>query len=179
METKKLSFLFVPLIILVISCGSGPQPETPKAEAEISQAEEVFDPSAITQEQYVSTREDVRRFIGELNQIIRRRDFNAWRYALSAEYIEENASPENLHRLSEMPALKRQNIVLTSLSDLFTHVVVPSRANVSDRVDNVEIEFVTSNRVKAFTVTINRAGEEVRVRLYDLERINNSWKIIN
>jgi len=56
-------------------------------------------------------------------------------------------------------------------------VVVASRAETGVRVD--DIEFISLNRVQAFTVTTNRAGEEVRLRLYDLEKIGNSWTIIN
>jgi hypothetical protein len=48
---------------------------------------------------------------------------------------------------------------------------VPSRAN--DRVD--DIEFISQKRVKAYTVS--QKGE--RLRLYDLEKTNEGWKIIN
>jgi hypothetical protein len=58
---------------------------------------------------------------------------------------------------------------------IFFHVVGPSRA--SSRVD--EIEILSNTRVKAFTVMTNRAGEVQRLRLYDLERFGNTWKIIN
>jgi hypothetical protein len=71
--------------------------------------------------------------------------------------------------------MKTRKIVLKTAEDYFIHVVVPSRAN--SRVD--DIEFIGQNRVKAFSVNKNRAGEEQRLVLYNLERSGNSWIIIN
>jgi len=73
--------------------------------------------------------------------------------------------------------MRTRRIVLRTAEDYFIHVVVAARAETGQRVD--DIEFISMNRVKAFTVTHNRAGEEVRLRLYDLEKIGNSWTIIN
>jgi hypothetical protein len=137
--------------------------------------QEVFDPRTVTQAQYASTMEEVRNFIDELNRIISNRNYNAWRAVLSQEYYDEISSPDHLRELSEQPAMKTRGIVLRTLQDYFIHVVVPSRAN--SRVD--DIEFIGQNRVKVFAISTNRAGEEQRLRLYDLEKINNSWRIIN
>jgi len=72
--------------------------------------------------------------------------------------------------------MKTRNIILRTPEDYFTNVVVPSRAN--SRVD--DIEFIGTNRVKAFTVMQNsRTGEEQRLVLYDLEKVGNSWLIVN
>jgi len=71
--------------------------------------------------------------------------------------------------------MRTRNIVLRTAEDYFQYVVVPSRADL--RVD--DIEFISRDRVKAFTITTSRAGEEQRLRLYDLEKIGNSWRIIN
>jgi hypothetical protein len=171
------------IIILSISCKSGPDPApeqvTPAPQVTrptaTPPAAQTFDPRTVSQAQYVTTMEEVRNFIEELNRIISNRNYNAWRAALSQDYFEEISSPENLSELSELPAMKTRRIVLRTPQDFFTHVVVPSRAN--SRVD--DIEFIGQNRVKVFTVNVNRAGEEQRLRLYDLEKIDNSWKIIN
>jgi len=136
-----------------------------------------FDPTRVSQAVYISTREEVQHFIERLNQIIRDRNFNSWRSALSPEYYAEISSQENLRALSEQPAMKTRRIVLRVPEDYFIHVVVASRADY--KIDDIDIEFVTENRVKAFILTTNRAGEELRLRLYDLEKINNTWIIIN
>jgi len=199
MENKKI---YMPLSLALIfsvfctvyfaaGCASNPQPkavvvedtvpvameeitviEEPKAEEKI---EAVFNPGTITKEQYNSTKEDVQHFIEELNQVIRNRNYSAWKAALSEEYFEEISSEENLQIISGQPAMKTRRIVLKTPEEYFLHVVVPSRAN--SRID--DIEFIDENRVKAFTVNTNRAGEEVRLRLYDLERFGDLWKIIN
>jgi len=159
-----------------ISCVSGPETvqETADVVTDTPQTE-VFDPRRVSQAHYNATREEVQHFIENLNQIIRNRNFNAWRSSLSEEYFAEISSQENLREISNQPAMRTRRIVLRTAEDYFQHVVVPSRADL--RVD--DIEFVSVNRVKAFTITTNRAGEEVRLRLYDLEKIGNTWTIIN
>jgi hypothetical protein len=194
MKVKKINFLLIVAIILAASCHSGP--ETVPTQTQIETAvtpqtvptppvqtvdtppvdtkpvESNFSP---TTAQYNTTLDEVRHFIADLNTIIANRNYNQWRAALSDEYFNQISSPEFLQQISEQPALKNQNIVLKTPQDYFTHVVVPSRAN-----SHVEdIEFIDTNRVKAYTVNTNRQGEEQRLLLYDLERIGDSWKIIN
>jgi hypothetical protein len=132
-------------------------------------------PVVVTDAYRTATMGDVRIFIEELNRIIRTRNFNAWKAALSQEYFNQISSKEVLQSYSEQPAMKTRGVVLRDAEDYFRHVVVPSRAN--SRVD--DIEFISENRVKVFSIMTNRAGEEQRLRLYDLERTGNTWKIIN
>jgi len=190
MKNKILFFLYIPVLILALSCRSGPEPvptqisepapqtQTPSTPVRTPSVE-TFDPRTVTQTQYNTTKEEVQLFIRDLNRIIRNRNYNGWRAALSTQYFEEISSPENLQRMSEQPALKNQKIVLKSAQDYFTNVVVPSRAN--NRIDETvdDLEFIGVNRVKAFTIRTSSTGEEQRLRLYDLEKIGNSWKIIN
>jgi len=181
MGSKNLLFMFTLAAIsaLVISCGSGPSSQGSGGENRGSR-NDTFDPRRVSQAHYNSTVEEVQQFIETLNQIIRSRNFEAWKASLSPEYFNEISSPENLRRISQQPAMRSRQIVLRTAEDYFLHVVVPSRQNddaIPFRVD--DIEFVSRNRVKAFTITQNRAGEEVRLRLYDLEKIGNSWTIIN
>jgi hypothetical protein len=93
--------------------------------------------------------------------------------------LAEISSPENLRQVSEQPIMRNRRIVLRNSQDYFTHVVQPARANITDAVDDIDIEFVTLTRVKAFTVTTSRSGDEQQVILYDLEKIGNTWTIIN
>ncbi len=132
---------------------------------------ESFDPSTITKEEYDSTKSDIQALIQELNTIIRTQNYNAWVDHLGPKYMAAISSPAFLARVSESARLKNQKIVLRDLKDYFIYVVVPSRAN--DRVD--DIEFIGQNRVKAFTVT----EKNQRLRLYDLEKTDQGWKIVN
>jgi hypothetical protein len=171
-------FLIILGVMFAVSCTSGPKLEETQAMEPVAVTatrQDDFDPSKVTQEQYSSTMDEVRTFIEELNRVIRSRNYNAWRAALSPDYFASISSQEKLQEISEQPAMKTRRIVLRSAQDYFTHVVVPSRAN--SRVDG--IEFVGRNRVKAFTINTNRAGEEQRLLLYSLEKIGDSWKIIN
>ncbi|MCL2721052.1 MAG: hypothetical protein FWD47_06895 [Treponema sp.] len=186
---KKIYF-YLPVIlvsILIFSCKTTKPAvtETPEvtstvtitapAEDRNTSRIDTFDPRTVSEAQYASTRIEVQQFIENLNQIIRNRNFQAWRACLSPEYLAEISSAENLRQISEQPAMRTRNIVLRNVEDYFIHVVVPSRAN--SRVD--DIEFITANRVNAFTINVNSRGEEQRLRLYALERVNNTWTIIN
>jgi len=176
---RKRFFLLISLAIIFvaagISCGTGGK--TTQEGSTSGGRNETFDPRRVSQAQYVSTRDEVQHFIEDLNSIIRNRNFEAWKACLSQEYFADISSQENLRRISQQPAMRSRQIVLRTAEDYFIHVVVASRAESGQRVD--DIEFIGVNRVHAFTITTNRAGEEVRLRLYDLEKINNSWTIIN
>jgi len=170
---NRVHYLVILLMLILISCGSGPDSQGSSGSS--GGRSEVFDPRNVSRAHYESTREEVQKFIEDLNQIIRNRNYQAWRACLSEEYFAEISSQENLREISAQPAMRTRRIVLRTPEDYFQYVVVPSRADL--RVD--DIEFISVNRVKAFTITQNRAGDEVRLRLYDLEKIGNSWTIIN
>jgi hypothetical protein len=171
-----IPYLLFPLVLL-LSCQSKPAVVQDPADEPVSvnipaaDETEVFDPGSISQEVFDSTKIDVQRFIADMNQIIRNKNYQAWVSHLGDEYFAEKSSPGYLAQTSEQPRLKTQKIILNNPEDYFNFVVVPSRAN--DRVD--DIEFVSPTRVKAYTVTPN--GQ--RLRLYDLENSGNTWKIIN
>jgi len=164
---------FLAALCLFASCGTPSKTQnTGKNEQGNAKQEASYQAS---KEEYTSTKEEVRLFIERLNQIIRRKDFNSWKAALSTEYFNKISSPENLQKMSELPAMKTRGITLKSAEDYFMNVVIPSRAN--SRVD--DIEFIGEHRVKAFTIMVNSSGEEQRLRLYDLEKTGNIWKIID
>jgi hypothetical protein len=122
----------------------------------------------ITQEEYAKTFEEVERVIEELNSIIKAGDFHRWTTYLTTQFAQTIMNPENLERVNEQPVLKRNKIVIKSLSDYFTYVVAPSRASV--RLD--DLIFTDLDRVKAFMII---RGD--RVLIYQLEKISEKWKI--
>ncbi|SIQ20305.1 hypothetical protein SAMN05920897_10556 [Alkalispirochaeta americana] len=104
----------------------------------------------------------------ELNEIIRRRDFPAWKNRLTERYSRVYSDPETLHQSSQSSVLVRNNIVLRSLEDYFSYVVVPSRANA--RLD--DLVFLSEDVVEAIMVINERPYV-----LYLLRNVNNVWKI--
>jgi len=132
---------------------------------------ETFDPSTITKEIFDSTKTDVQELINRLNGIIREKKFDEWILFLGTEYRQVLSEPGFLARISASAVLKKQGITLRDIRDYFIYVVVPSRAK--DRVD--DIAFIGQNRVKAFT--IDAKGR--KLRLYDLEKTTNGWKIVD
>lgn len=147
-----------------------PQPKTPDTPAAPGETPD-FDPSSITQEEKDTAMTEISQLIQRLNGIIRAKNYNSWVSYLDPNYFAVISSPEYLARISQADVLVKQKITLKSAQDYFIHVVVPARTN--DRVD--DIEFISHNRVKAYT--INSRGD--RLRLYDLEKNGNEWKIIN
>jgi hypothetical protein len=178
---EKLPLFIIPSVFLAVlcffvSCGSSSKTNTTnKDEWAYVQTGTTFNPNQVSKEQYDATMEDVKHFIDALNIVISKGDYNSWKTALSPEYFNKISSAENLRQVSELPAMKTRRITLRTVNDYFKYVVVPSRAD--SRVDY--IEFIRENRVKAFTIVTNAAGEEQRLRLYDLEKTDNIWKIID
>ena len=160
-------------------------PPAPQVVQTVPPPEKAFDPGTITEEKYETTKADVRSLIEELNKIIRARNYNAWVGYLSDSYFKEISSKafldertEELYKRDQIADSKMgkdprrtQKKILRTPKDYFDNVVVPSRY--SDRLD--DIAFMSENQVKAYTV--DSKGQ--RLVLYDLELINNKWKIIN
>jgi hypothetical protein len=173
------------VFILFFSCQTEPESvqaahEAPAAAeappalaAEAAAAEVPFDPRNVPKEMFDNILQEVQNFITSLNSIIRAQRYEEWLDNLSQEYIDTYSSPEYLKRASEDPRFKRQKITLNNLRDYFVYNVAPSRAGVDSNVD--DLEFITPVRVKAFTV--NAQGQ--RLRLYELEKEENGWKVIN
>jgi len=176
MSGIKFYFIIIAAVFIIISCKTI---DTKPAEVDNKTQSDTVNPLEVTQAQYTATRDEVRQFIEKMNGIVRARNYNQWRDNLSAEYISEYSSPETLQRISDEPLMKRQNIVLRNLNDYFTRVFVPSRNPDRIQANIAEIEFVTAVRVRAFITRTSTTGEESREILYNLEKINNEWKIIN
>jgi hypothetical protein len=138
-------------------------------EPEPEPEETTFDPATITPEEYNEIKDDITGFIYELNAIIRSKNYNAWRMHLDDDYYNYISSPEYLQKISNTGVMQKNKIVITTVNEYFLYVVVPSRFR--DRVDDIEITGV--NRVKVITV-----DKGVRLRLYDLEKTKNGWKIV-
>jgi len=138
----------------------------------------------VTQERYDNTMAELRSLIGNLNAIMRARNFNAWIGHLAESYYAElssrsflEARTEELFRRDQMIAVGRgidpnrvKRRELSTVRDYFEHVVVPSRSN--DRLD--EIVFTTNNRVVAYTID----PRGMRLILYELVLVDGAWKII-
>jgi len=83
MGRKNILLIFTLVLILVFSCKSGPD----SGKAGSRERTDSFDPTRVSQAYYNATMEEVQQFIESLNQIIRSRNFNAWKASLSPEYF--------------------------------------------------------------------------------------------
>ena len=180
------------LMVFVLSCQSSPEPAVvqepvlPYIEPLVTyipeETEEPVEIVEVSQELYQATIEQLQELVGQLNGIIRFRNYNDWREYLAEPYFQRISSQEfldertdELFRRDQIVAAATgrtaQRRVLRTTRDYFEHVVVPSRSN--DRVD--DIAFLSDNQVRAYT--IDTRGNVLI--LYDLELINGNWRIVN
>jgi hypothetical protein len=125
-------------------------------------------------EEKETTMEEMRLLITEIDRVIRAKDFEGWISYLAEDFIGIINSPSYLAQLSESSwQLKNQNIVLKTPRDYFTYVVVASRENIRVDASLDDIEFLSHNRVKAYTVNTRRQ----RLRLFEFVKAGNTWKI--
>lgn len=122
----------------------------------------------VTDEIFDQTFQAVEVVIAELNALIRAGEYQRWLSYLTDDYIETFSDPEFLANASQADRLKNNGIVLSSLEDYFTHVVVPSRANL--RLD--DLVFIDENQVEAIMII-----RDQRITVYNLRLIDNQWKI--
>jgi len=178
---KRSGVLWV--LAIIMACNSAPasMDQYPPAEEEYRQ--EASDSVTVSQEVYDNTLAEVKVFVDGLNSMIMKKDYISWKAALSDEFFTRISSPEFLASASESAILKSRKIVLKTPNDYFLQVVVPSRSN--SKVD--EIEFTATDRVKVFYLEErtrkNESGastvEVRRLRLYELVKTDDTWKIID
>lgn len=150
-----------------------PEPEgeaesEPEVEAPTPAVEETAEDFEVTQEVYERTFDELKRLIVHWNDLIARRNYDAWYGNLSRSYIAERGSAEYLGQLSRMQKLKNVKIVLGDLEDYFNYVVVPSRTD----AELDKIAFVNENKVKAYATIDGEAAI-----LFYVVREDGRWKI--
>ena len=167
---------------MLMACKSQPPAVDPYPAEEAVEEEVSASNFTISQEVYDLTLAEVKVFVDELNALIQKKDYNSWKDALSDEFFARISSPEFLATASEAAVLKSRKIVLKTPNDYFLQVVVPSRSN--SKVD--AIEFTAADKVKVFYLeervrrNDNNATTEVRrLRLYELIKIDDTWKVID
>ena len=177
---KRSGVCLIWLLAIIMACKSSP-PAIDQYPAEEVKGEASSNSFTISQEVYDLTLAEVKIFIDGLNSLILKKDYNGWKDALSDEFFARISSPEFLANASESAMLKARKIVLKTPNDYFLQVVVPSRSN--SKVD--EIEFTAADRVKVFYLEERRRSdgnatttESRRLRLYELIKVDDTWKII-
>ena len=123
----------------------------------------------ISKEEYDKTKDEISELINTLNSIISNRNYEKWKLFLSEGYIKTYNDPVELKKISDQSQiLSQNNIVLKNLKDYFEWVVVPSRS--SAWVD--DIVFLDDTHLTVYMII-----KEKNTILYQLESINDNWKI--
>jgi hypothetical protein len=153
---------------------SAPVAVPPPVPAPVATGEEApFDPGSISRVEYNAAKSEMQRLVKEINRDIRAKDYTAWTSYLSDDFIRRINSPKYLAELSQSSLLLRtQNIQLKSPRDYFTQVVVPLWENIPIDAYLDDIEFISHNLVKVFTLYRNQ-----RLRLFEFVRAGDTWKV--
>ena len=173
----------VAFVALLLSCQTLPQVQPPPvSEAESGDGISDDAPSSyelgddaltndfvVSEELFAETLFQVERTIGELDVLIRDKDYARWLGYLSRDYQNFYSNADELARLSESRRMRSAGIILRSIEDFFFHVVVPSRVNV--RLD--DLLFKSETEVEAIMFI-----QDQRLSVYRLQLINKQWKII-
>jgi hypothetical protein len=195
--------------LLAVSCGTSPKadgeppvqqpgPAGPASAAAVP-PEPGFDPDNVSRDIYEVTKAEVEQLVGKLNVIIAARDYDAWVSYLEEGYFGKISSPAFLQEISDSELMKMQKKVIRTPKEYFLNVVVPSRSN--NRAD--DIAFITKDRVRVIQFNQRRrrppsdpdelarleaAGADIRDGwlyensreiFYELEKIQDVWKIVN
>ena len=170
------------MVAILMACKTPPPAADQYPVEEVEEEASNSNALKISQEVYDLTLAEVKVFVDGLNSLILKKDYESWKVSLSDEFFARISSPEFLANASEAAVLKSKKIVLKTPNDYFLQVVVPSRSN--SKVD--EIEFTASDRVKVFYLEERvRKNEGVstsevrRLRLYELIKVDDTWKIID
>jgi hypothetical protein len=143
-----------------------PEPEPPPLPQR--DPEPADEPYVAPPDVYAVTFDELQQRIREWSAAIARKDYDMWYGSLSRSFLEERGNAEYLAELSGSRRLRDRSIVLRTLRDYFSDVVVPARVDAAlDRID-----FVGENAVKAYA----EIGGDWAI-LYHVVREDGVWKI--
>ena len=176
---ERLFVILVSAALMLLACATEPgkvavKPVEPKVveQPQPKDGNPVKQPAGqefvASEELYRKTFAEVQVVIAALTRIIADGDYEKWVTYLTADYVAITSSPEFLTNASNSGVLKKNGIVLRSLRDYFSNVVVRSRLQAT--LD--DITFVDATHVKAITRI-----QDSPVILYYLVREGGRWKV--
>src|SRR5271157_1184491 len=121
-----------------------------------------------SEELYRTTFRDVQDIVAAITRIIAAGDYDGWLSYLTADYVASRSSASFLADASNSAVLKKNGIVLKSLRDYFSNVVV--RSHLQATLD--DIQFLDETHVKALALVQGNS-----VILYYLVHENGRWKV--
>jgi hypothetical protein len=119
-------------------------------------------------ELYRTTFREVQEVVAAITNLVSTGDYDGWLSYLTAEYVASRSSKGFLADASKAPVLKKNGIVLTSLKDYFSNVVVQSHLQAT--LD--DIQFLDETHVKAIALV-----QGTPVILYYLVHEGGRWKV--
>jgi hypothetical protein len=119
-------------------------------------------------ELYRTTFREVQDVVAAITRIIAAGDYDGWLSYLTSDYVASRSSAGFLAAASNASVLKKNGIVLKSLRDYFSNVVV--RSHLQATLD--DIQFIDETHVKALALV-----QGTPVILYYLVQENGRWKV--
>ena len=150
------------------AAGRGEPPETPAPVPDATTSTPPEHDFVASEELYRATFRDVQDVVAAITRIIAAGDYDGWLSYLTEDYVASRSSAEFLADASNAAVLKKNGIVLKSLRDYFSNVVV--RSHLQATLD--DIQFLDETHVKALALV-----QGTPVILYYLVQENGRWKI--
>ena len=177
----KYCYILIASTLLLFSCASTKVQEPLEKVEEVSETEDIEiieqTPEILEYERYTlnvdisydefnSDKNRILQIIDEMNEIIEKRDYNAWVTYLDMDSAVYWSKRPNLQKAASKLPVK--GIKLQTLHDYFIYVFLQSRKGYT--VD--EIRYENRNLVKAVQV-----AQETDIVYYTFKKINDEWKL--
>lgn len=178
---KKISLLIVAPIAFMLAFAAcettkqepAPAPAVEEDDLEYQRSINKIEGQAVSKETFNADKAAILKKIGELNDIMAKKDFNSWLKYISEGSKKYWSNSYTLLKASEKLPKELKGLKLKNLNDYFNYVFIPSRKG--RQID--EIRYNSAEDVKAVQVT-KTEDEKTKITVYyNFVKEGGDWKI--
>ncbi len=177
---KKISLLIVASIALMMAfaaCETTKQEPAPAAveedDLEYQRSINKIEGQVVSKETFNADKAAILKKIGELNDIMAKKDFTSWQKYISEGSKKYWSNSYTLLKASEKLPKELKGLKLKNLNDYFNYVFIPSRKG--RQID--EIRYNSAEDVKAVQVT-KTDDEKTKITVYyNFVKEGGDWKV--
>jgi hypothetical protein len=177
---KKISLLIVASIALMMAfaaCETTKQEPAPAAveedDLEYQRSINKIEGQVVSKETFNADKAAILKKIGELNDIMAKKDFTSWQKYISEDSKKYWSNSYTLLKASEKLPKELKGLKLKNLNDYFNYVFIPSRKG--RQID--EIRYNSAEDVKAVQVT-KTDDEKTKITVYyNFVKEGGDWKV--
>lgn len=125
------------------------------------------DDEQVSHQEFTEDKATIMKIIEDLQEIMQKKDFNAWLKYIDPQSIKYYSNPVNVRKAQKK--LPYKTIQLNGIEDYFVHVFISSRK----RSEVKEIRYISKTETKA----VNIKDDGSIVVYYQFIKINNKWLV--